>query len=150
MPSVHRCALIVSCLGLIACPSATTPSKKTTPKPTPAKKVAAADEHPETEPGKTCDDCHKEDTPEAYKAWQGSLHGLNGVKCFVCHGSTGKDFVKRPSSQRCRGCHAAEVAQLATPKLQGKRCDSCHPGHELKPKDRTLKSPHGLTTGSKQ
>jgi hypothetical protein len=92
--------------------------------------------HPDTGPNPAadaCETCHVEATPEVVKAWEGSPHGLLLVKCFVCHGSTGKDFARAPAAQRCRGCHAAELASVtpAKGKKAGPSCFACHDGHAL-------------------
>ena len=81
-----------------------------------------------------CETCHAEATPAALAAWERGAHGLNLVKCFVCHGSTGKDFARAPAPRRCQGCHAEQVASAAPAK--GKRasargCFECHAPHAL-------------------
>jgi hypothetical protein len=79
----------------------------------------------------SCEDCHAGATPAVVEAWRASKHGLIMVKCFVCHGSTGKDFTLAPASQRCDGCHPAAVASV-TPKKGGPRsCFDCHASHSL-------------------
>jgi len=93
--------------------------------------------HPDAGPNPApdaCETCHAEATPEVMKAWEGGAHGLSLVKCFVCHGSTGRDFVRAPAAPRCEGCHPAEVASLAPAK--GKKtaapgCFACHDRHAL-------------------
>lgn len=87
--------------------------------------------HPQVDATESCEECHAGITPDVVKEWNLGKHGLHSVKCFVCHGSTGKDFVKRPPKERCVGCHAEEVASLARPKLAGKDCFSCHEPHPL-------------------
>lgn len=97
---------------------------------TPAEKA----EHPEVEGEADCQTCHAEMTPGVVKQWFAGPHGKFNVKCFVCHGSTGEDFVREPSADRCVGCHADQVASLAAwPELQEKSCFSCHPSHALNP-----------------
>jgi hypothetical protein len=84
-----------------------------------------------------CETCHAEATPEVLKAWEGSAHGLVLVKCFVCHGSTGKDFARAPGAGRCEGCHPAESASIVPAKgTKGAKapapgCFGCHDAHAL-------------------
>jgi len=33
-----------------------------------------------------CMECHKKNTPEGYRQWVASKHGINNVKCGICHG----------------------------------------------------------------
>jgi hypothetical protein len=97
----------------------------------PPKKTKAG--HPQVEEGETCDSCHREITPEVVEAWFRSRHGLNNVKCFVCHGSTGQDFMRRAPISRCVGCHGDKVEAMSKPFFAGKDCFACHSGHELNP-----------------
>lgn len=83
--------------------------------------------------GKDCIACHQKLTKKVYAEWYASPHGLNNVKCFVCHGSTGDDFTLEPSMDRCIGCHADQVASMSAPEMDGKNCFSCHPSHRLNP-----------------
>lgn len=92
-------------------------------------------EHMAVPAEETCTGCHQDYTPEVYEAWYAGRHGLNNVKCFVCHGSTGEDFRPRPPAERCLGCHAAQVESMAGSWLAGKSCFSCHPPHLLSPHD---------------
>jgi len=95
------------------------------------------DGHPEIDGATTpeaCDVCHADVTPEVVAEWSAGKHGANNVKCFVCHGSTGADFVEKPvSSKRCIGCHADHVATMGSAAMKGKMCMSCHPAHLLDP-----------------
>jgi formate-dependent nitrite reductase cytochrome c552 subunit len=74
-----------------------------------------------------------EETPEVVQAWYAGKHGVNNVKCFVCHGSTGSDFSTQVSMDRCVGCHADHVDAMKTSFMAKKTCFSCHPQHELNP-----------------
>ena len=94
---------------------------------------AATDEHMEVEATDTCDGCHAELTPEVHAQWFASKHGLLNVKCFVCHGSTGEDFVRTPLPERCIGCHFANVESLGHDFMDGRECFTCHPPHRLNP-----------------
>ena len=96
-------------------------------------RAAELTEHMEVEATDTCDGCHAEITPEIHQEWFDSKHGVLNVKCFVCHGAIGEDFMFKPSPDRCVGCHFEQVESLATPFMEGKNCFSCHPPHELSP-----------------
>jgi hypothetical protein len=85
-------------------------------------------------PPDACETCHAEATPAAVKAWEGGAHGLNLVKCVVCHGSTGKDFARAPAPRRCQSCHADQVASAAPAKgkqAPARGCFECHDPHAL-------------------
>lgn len=97
----------------------------------PPKKAKPA--HPQVDTQEACDVCHREVTPEVVDAWYQSRHGLMNVKCFVCHGTIGPDFMRRAPASRCLGCHNDKVESLANPFFKGKDCFSCHTGHELNP-----------------
>lgn len=100
--------------------------------------VAPAARHPDVgETTRTCDGCHAETTPEVHAAWYAGAHGLNGVKCFVCHGSRTERFAVDMPIERCGGCHAAalesmeQVARFTG--MEKADCFSCHPPHRLTP-----------------
>jgi hypothetical protein len=99
---------------------------------------AAGKRHPALDPAgalEACEACHAEATPAAAKDWEASAHGLSLVKCFVCHGSTGKDFQAKGTAASCGGCHPAQ-AVVAVP-AKAKRappaaaCFACHAPHTL-------------------
>jgi formate-dependent nitrite reductase cytochrome c552 subunit len=112
---------------------------------------AIADDGPHPDVGPdfapdACISCHTDQTPEIVKQWESGQHGLVLVKCFVCHGSTGKDFTEHPKATRCQGCHAAEVASLVPAKSKGRKakaadCFSCHAPHALAARE-GAESPH--------
>jgi hypothetical protein len=98
----------------------------------------AAERHPPLDAAgarEACESCHASATPEVVKRWEAGRHGLALVKCFVCHGSTGKDFKARGGSARCEGCHPAEAASVVPAKAARKApaagCFSCHDPHAL-------------------
>lgn len=101
----------------------------------------AADRHPDVDVTITCDDCHREMTPKIVDDWFAGAHGRNGVKCFVCHGTTGDDFVRTPHALRCVGCHAEQVPDDTESTTA--RCFSCHPGHLLSPHVKPETEPEG-------
>lgn len=78
-----------------------------------------------------CDECHRQATPEVVREWDESRHGTALVKCMVCHGSTGKDFTLVATSDRCRACHADEVASVTPARGKPAICFACHAPHRL-------------------
>ena len=73
-----------------------------------------------------CATCHKDVTPDIYKEWYDSVHGIANVKCFQCHG-TYEDFATVPKESSCAACHNKEF----TKKPKDKACWSCHPAHHF-------------------
>jgi hypothetical protein len=110
---------------------------------------AAADEHPPAPAGAdagACLSCHAHATPELVKQWARGAHGPMLVTCFVCHGSTGKDFAARPTSGgRCEGCHAAQAASVAHGDAGA--CLGCHAPHTLAARE-PKGNPHGAVVAS--
>lgn len=94
---------------------------------------ARAAAHPSVDAAQACEDCHANATPAVFREWRDGTHGIHLVKCFVCHGSTGADFRRKPSADRCEGCHADQVASMRGPAMKGKDCFSCHAPHALDP-----------------
>lgn len=91
-------------------------------------------EHPvDTAGSLNCIECHKDETPQVYTDWYDGDHGLNNVKCVVCHGSAGADFVITPDASRCVACHADQVVPITDGPLAGKSCFDCHSSHRLDP-----------------
>lgn len=134
-------ALIVAALVLMPANPASAQKKSSTkkaPASQPAKNV-----HPEVDLTVACRDCHESVTPEPYAQWLASAHGINGVMCMVCHGGL-ENFVTRPTSSRCAGCHSAQTESLGTPFMKGKDCFSCHPAHRLSPHPESPKPDPGV------
>jgi hypothetical protein len=113
--------------------------------------LAAAKPHPDVARGgdpDACLSCHREKTPQVVQAWESGPHGLMLVKCFVCHGSTGKDFASLPDERRCQGCHADKVFTVVPVKgpQRGKQvpaeCRTCHDGHTLAVRGKPTQNPH--------
>lgn len=75
----------------------------------------------------SCNECHKQETPELEKQWYDSLHGLAMVKCYQCHG-TFESFVVTPTRENCGTCHTDMLAK--DPK--DKPCWECHIPHSFK------------------
>jgi hypothetical protein len=71
-----------------------------------------------------CSACHKDATPQVYKEWYNSRHGIGNVKCFQCHG-TFEDFHVTPPMIKCEACHSKEVTSATTKKA----CWECHSPH---------------------
>jgi len=73
-----------------------------------------------------CAQCHNDVTPDLYKQWYDSVHGIANVKCFQCHG-TYENFRVEPDETNCAACHNAQY--LKRPK--DKKCWVCHPAHNF-------------------
>ena len=116
-----------------ATPEQATPEQATPEQTTLPEAVIAVVAHIEVDPGDTCDGCHAEMTPEVYQGWYAGKHGINNVKCFVCHGSVGEDFATVPSRDVCESCHFDQAESLAGSELADQSCFSCHPSHTLSP-----------------
>ena len=116
------------------------------PEPAGADAPGEAATHPDVgETTLTCDACHEQTTPEIHAAWYAGPHGLNGVKCFVCHGSRTERFAVEVPIERCDGCHAAVIPSMkAVAQFAGMEeldCFSCHPPHRLTPHAVPLDTP---------
>jgi hypothetical protein len=96
----------------------------------PSRRASAPARHADVGGEQECAACHREATPEAWRAWSEGRHGLALVKCVACHGSTGADFTLRPAAERCRGCHGAQVDSFR--KTGARDCFACHAPHALK------------------
>ncbi len=97
-------------------------------------------QHPVQMSGKECAVCHAPGSteeisadPTAYKEWSDSMHGLNSVKCFTCHG---EESTFRPDSNInvCLSCHPNETTVISK-KVEiannGLICSSCHKVHSF-------------------
>ncbi len=73
-----------------------------------------------------CAQCHKDATPEIYKEWYDSVHGIANVKCFQCHG-TYEDLKVSPDETHCAACHNAQYLKRPS----DKKCWDCHPAHHF-------------------
>src|SRR3990172_3929438 len=79
-----------------------------------------------------CLKCHSSMTPDVVDQWKVSKHGLDNVKCYVCHGEkTSEDFVAKPKKERCRACHPDQVKTLSESKMNSIACGSCHSVHQF-------------------
>jgi hypothetical protein len=74
-----------------------------------------------------CMECHKKETPTAYKQWLGSKHGINSVKCGTCHGDA-NNYRARPDKAICIGCHSTQVNNMPAEALVT-NCSFCHKSH---------------------
>lgn len=89
-------------------------------------------EAPESE--SDCYACHAKSTPKVAQDWQESKHGVNLVKCFVCHGQPdGKGSVPwsvRPDvDATCRKCHDPSIKKMQEKYGVELNCEKCHPFH---------------------
>ena len=98
--------------------------------------------HPDVDLDLTCAGCHAQVTPDVFRQWYASPHGRNNVKCFVCHGAVGENFMLSPTEQRCVGCHAEQVGGDGEAGEETLPCVQCHPAHLLSPH---LELPEGGT-----
>ncbi|MFW5906181.1 MAG: multiheme C-type cytochrome [Desulfobia sp.] len=73
-----------------------------------------------------CQQCHKKVTPEVYKEWYKSDHGIAMVKCYQCHGSF-ENFRLTPAISACDSCHSDMVEKCPTKKP----CWGCHTPHKF-------------------
>lgn len=104
--------------------------------PTAPQKTARIKKHPTVKAGQECSACHKNE----YQQWEAGPHGVNQVKCFVCHGAIEEGFTPKPDVSRCESCHSSQVAQLKSDAfMKAKTCFTCHPPHSLKPHASTAK-----------
>jgi hypothetical protein len=74
-----------------------------------------------------CMDCHKKETKASYEQWLTSKHGINQVKCGICHGDV-NNYRARPDKAVCIGCHSAQVANMPAQALVT-NCSFCHKSH---------------------
>ncbi|MEI7448263.1 MAG: hypothetical protein WCJ75_01460 [Desulfomonile sp.] len=74
-----------------------------------------------------CNDCHQKETPASYQAWLGSAHGINNIKCGVCHGDA-VNYRSMPDKVVCLGCHSTQVKNMPVNALVT-NCSFCHKGH---------------------
>ncbi len=94
-----------------------------------AEPVKAVGSHPQLSQREMltpCARCHRDVTPDIYKQWYDSVHGIANVKCFQCHG-TYENFRTQPDETSCAACHNAQY--LKRPK--DKKCWDCHPAHNF-------------------
>lgn len=81
-----------------------------------------------------CYGCHVKATPKAAQDWYESKHGVQLVKCFVCHGQPdGKGevvFALNPDVGICRKCHDSSVTNMVNNYGLEPNCVSCHPFHQ--------------------
>jgi len=74
-----------------------------------------------------CMECHKKETPQGYREWLYSKHGINSVKCGICHGDV-NNYRARPDKTVCIGCHSQQVQHMPVT-AQVTNCSFCHKGH---------------------
>lgn len=125
--------IVLFALALVSAWALADTARAERPATAPADTAPQAAPHPEVDPIDTCESCHAETHPEVVKGWRAGEHALNGVKCFVCHGSAGDDFTRSPGTSGCLGCHAPQVETMDTAFMKGKTCFTCHDPHALSP-----------------
>ena len=109
------------CALLFACAPQKAPAPQAEKKPVVA--------HPELSPQEkliACSECHRTETPDIYKEWYESRHGIAMVKCFQCHGTF--ETFHEPTRETCRTCHAKQYDRCP----QDKVCWECHAPHAFK------------------
>ncbi|MBM3300442.1 MAG: hypothetical protein FJY85_10845 [Deltaproteobacteria bacterium] len=74
-----------------------------------------------------CIECHQKETPVIYNQWLVSKHGINNVKCGVCHGDA-SNYRAFPDRVVCIGCHSHQVRNMPAQALVT-NCSYCHKGH---------------------
>ncbi|MDQ1239325.1 MAG: hypothetical protein QG577_1511 [Thermodesulfobacteriota bacterium] len=74
-----------------------------------------------------CMECHMRETPANYAQWLGSKHGINSVKCGICHGDA-LNYRARPDKTVCIGCHSEQVHNMPPASLVT-NCSYCHKSH---------------------
>jgi hypothetical protein len=82
-----------------------------------------------------CYGCHVKSTPKVAQDWYESKHGVQLVKCFVCHGQPdGKGTIKFAVSpaveDTCIKCHDPSIQTMAQKFGITKACAECHPFHQ--------------------
>lgn len=105
-------------------------------------------EHPVEMENKECITCHMEGStddmaadPTAYNQWQKSLHGLNNVRCAVCHGEE-STFKPDGNINTCLACHPYETTNINAKVDKGENgllCTSCHKVHTFTAEDKSKK-----------
>ena len=81
-----------------------------------------------------CYTCHQKTSPKSAQDWLESKHGVNLVKCFVCHGQPdGKGSVpwttKPDVDTTCRKCHDPSIQKMQEKYGVNRDCNECHPFH---------------------
>ncbi len=82
-----------------------------------------------------CYACHQLVTPRVAQNWYESKHGVQLMKCFVCHGQPdGKGsvpFAVVPDAETvCRKCHAPAMERMVKKFGVDPNCYGCHLFHQ--------------------
>lgn len=88
-----------------------------------------------TDSAADCYECHKYVTPRVAQNWLESKHGVQLMKCFVCHGQPdGKGSipfsVKPDPVAVCTKCHDPAMQRMNEKFGNEKGCYECHPFHQ--------------------
>ncbi len=82
-----------------------------------------------------CYECHLKATPKVAQDWYESKHGIQLVKCFMCHGQPdGKGalpFAVKPDPMvTCQRCHDPSIQRMKAKFGLDQACADCHPFHQ--------------------
>ena len=82
-----------------------------------------------------CYECHQKATPKVAQDWYESKHGVQLVKCFMCHGQPdGKGAlpyaVNPDPTVTCQRCHDPSIQRMTARFGLEKSCAECHPFHQ--------------------
>jgi cytochrome c553 len=82
-----------------------------------------------------CYECHKKATPKVAQDWYESKHGIQLVKCFMCHGQPdGKGALPYAANPdpivTCQRCHEPSIQRMTAKFGLVKGCAECHPFHQ--------------------
>ena len=80
-----------------------------------------------------CYGCHVVVTPRKAMEWNESKHGVNLVRCQVCHGQPDGQgaiaFTRAPGISACVACHSVPIDRMVERFGRRDDCSSCHPNH---------------------
>ena len=82
-----------------------------------------------------CYECHLKATPKVAQDWYESKHGVQLVKCFMCHGQPdGKGslpFAAKPARRHhLHRCHDTSIQEMEAKYGLQPRLLECHPFHQ--------------------
>ena len=82
-----------------------------------------------------CYECHQKATPKVAQDWYESKHGVQLVKCFMCHGQPDGQgalpFAANPDpTVTCQRCHDPSIQRMTARFGLEKNCAECHPFHQ--------------------
>ncbi len=88
-----------------------------------------------TDSAADCYECHKYVTPRVAQDWLESKHGVQLMKCFVCHGQPDNKgsipfSIKPDPVAVCAKCHDPAMQRMKKKFGTEKGCYECHPFHQ--------------------